>query len=42
MAARERFRFFGGVALTPDPGFVGGLGMGLLRGLTCREAEVSC
>jgi hypothetical protein len=30
----ERFRFFGGFALTPDAGVVAGAGIGLVRGLT--------
>jgi hypothetical protein len=30
----ERFRFFGGFALTPDAGVVVGAGIGLVRGLT--------
>ena len=30
----ERFRFFGGIALTPKVGLVGGVGYSLIRGLT--------
>lgn len=32
--AAERFRFFSGIALTPDTGFVVGAGESLIRGLT--------